>query len=97
MNKMDEKLFEFADEDKKTSLNQFMKINDRKSFSEGIHQITYYDAGESDTLIMLLCRSRGFNSGRNSEKRVSCPLRYLDTNNYIQTTDLHIGYLHLHY
>lgn len=59
MNKMDEKLFEFADEDKKKSLNQFMEKNDRKSFVQGIHQITYYDAGDSDTLIILLPGSTG--------------------------------------
>jgi len=54
MNKIDEKLFEYAEAPLKESLNQFMKSNDLMSFEEGIHHINYYDAGESDTLIMMI-------------------------------------------
>lgn len=54
MNRIDEKLFEYAEEPLRESLDHFMKSNDLMCFEEGIHHINYYDAGESDTLIMMI-------------------------------------------
>lgn len=59
MNKMDETLFEFAEVPLKESLGSFFEDHKIKVFEKNNHHLEYYDAGESETLIMMLPSSNG--------------------------------------
>lgn len=59
MKKMDETLFEYAEAPLKESLETFFEEHQLNVFEKNNHRLEYYDAGESETLIMLLPSSNG--------------------------------------
>lgn len=59
MKKIDEGLFEYADEQFKNELENFIVNNPIKNFKQGQHDIDYYDAGQGDKLLMLIPSSNG--------------------------------------
>ncbi|MCH4890399.1 alpha/beta hydrolase [Acidaminobacter sp. JC074] len=60
MKEIDESLFEYAEEDLKSELNTFLNDEPQKVFDQGDHCLTYYDVGDSDTVIMILPSSNGY-------------------------------------
>jgi len=59
MIKMDETLFEYAEVPLKELLGNFLEDHKLKVFEKNNHHLEYYDAGESDTLILMLPSSNG--------------------------------------
>lgn len=59
MNKLDEGLFEFAEQPLKSSLEEFMKEQTLKVLKTEEHHIEYYEKGSSDTLILMIPSSNG--------------------------------------
>ncbi|MBI9013534.1 MAG: alpha/beta hydrolase [Clostridiales bacterium] len=59
MIKMDETLFEFAEVPLKESLESFFEDHKIKVFEKNNHNLEYYDAGDSEVLIMMLPSSNG--------------------------------------
>ncbi len=60
MKEIDESLFEYAEEPLKTELTSFLNEHTIKEFNDGNHHISYYDLGDSDTVVMMLPSSNGY-------------------------------------
>lgn len=59
MKKIDEGLFEFAEQPLKESLEGFIKEETLKVFKTEKHHFEYYEKGDSDTLILMIPSSNG--------------------------------------